>query len=629
MANNFVQEDLSTITVQPPITSTVPTLQLPTRPLLPFPSVPVVIGNSPLKVVPSTTTTVDNTSGQNGIPLPLLTVQAVQTPVKQQSYTNCNVTISFTRNVADTNYNHVNIWFVGYHGSTTPQLMSAGTTSPLNFLCDATQETVKVYAQTVNALGESAPVTFAATCSVTLSGIVAAPPAPTISQSLVGTPTGFQFGFNQVVLPAGDQEVIKNYNIYRSATANTFASASLLGTVVPNAELTGAITYTDTINSATGAAYYYWVTAVNTAGFESTATAAQTGVVAGSIGSLPPSISTPFTLTTTSTSVTITTSPSCQFTRADGTKVMIGQTSTACTGLPTGNDVFFFPYWRESDQSLQFVQNTDATIPSITSVKFTAASDQYIETTTVGSIPTAFSVELWMQGSATGALFDYSAPQVVGSTTASVLQGFVTSGGEVEVAVHNGSAWTTCITSGASVLDTCWHHVVFTYAAGVGNIYVDGFNTSDGVTLWTNASMGTIATTSGSWHFGVVAGLAGATVTSTLYNSFNLSHISLYTSALSGIQAAAHQSAFVDSGETIYLSELTYDSAANLWKLSETSGHQCGGFHRLQHRHLQSLSNTESERSGYYRSWYANDCVALLCIRRVAATESSQPHAAF
>src|ERR1700689_658952 len=143
MSNDVQQHELSIVTVIPPAITTVPTLQLPTRPTLPQPKSPIVIGNSPIRAAASTTTTVANTAGTDGIPFPLLTVQAIQTPVKQQSFTNCNVTVSWTRNNSDTNFDHVNVWFVGYHGSSNPALMSAGTTSPLNFICDATKETVK------------------------------------------------------------------------------------------------------------------------------------------------------------------------------------------------------------------------------------------------------------------------------------------------------------------------------------------------------------------------------------------------------------------------------------------------------------------------------------------------------
>ena len=289
-------------------------------------------------------------------------------------------------------------------------------------------------------------------------------------------------------------------------------------------------------------------------------------------GSIPPSLSTPFKITVANTSVTINTSPSCFFTRADGTRVLIGQTSMACTGLPTGNQTFFFPYWDEPSQSLQWVKGSDITIPSITGVLFAAASSQYIETTTGASIPTAFTLEMWIKGTAAGALADFSAPQVGGSTTASIMQLQATSAGEIEFSVHDSGSWASVTTSGASVLDGCWHHIMVTFGAASGSIYVDGANTSDDVTFWTNGSMGTPLTTTGYWHFGFIGGLAGAPITSNLYNSFTLSHIALYDAALTSIQAAAHMQAFANLGESYWIAETAYDSAVNEWLLTETSG---------------------------------------------------------
>lgn len=396
-------------------------------------------------------------------------------------------------------------------------------------------------------------------------------PAPTINQSLVGTPTGYQFSFNQSVLAPFSTQIIQCYNVYRGQL-NSFASASLIQVIPANPHLLGGIVVTDSINVAGGFQYFYWVLAVDSNGNTSAPVAAQTGVVSGSVGSLPPSLSTPFKLTTTTTSVTITTSPSCFFTRADGTITKIGQTSQACTGLPTGNTVLFFPYWRESDQTLQFVKNTDAVIPNITGITMASASSQYIKTTTGASIPAAFSVELWVKASAAGGLFDFSAPQVAGTTTASICQAQVTAGGEVEFSLYNGSTWANVTTSGAQVLDGTWHHVVCAYASGTGTVFVDGVNTSNGTTIWTNAAMGTPASTTGYWHFGFVGGIAGAPLTANTYNSFSMARIALYNSALTALQAAAHLQAFCNLGETFYDQEVAYDSATNFWELDEPSG---------------------------------------------------------
>lgn len=568
-------------------TQTVPITFRPIKVTLPFPTPPVsneiVRAETPV-VVPNPLPPGANPSGKNGIPLQLLTISAVQTPLKEQNSTASFVTVEYTFISTDKALDHINLWVAGYHGNPVPQLIASGVvsvksglTQGLSFTADATGETVTIYGQTVSSTGLAAPVLFAKSCKVALNGQVSAPPAPTISQSLVGTPTGFQFGYSQVSLPPNDAEVIQVYKIYR-ATVNSFGSASQIATQNPTPSLSGSITFTDTINTANGSSYFYWVSAVNTAGFESTATAAQSGAVLGSIGSIPPSISTPFTISTTTSTITITTSPSCFFTRSDGTHTMIGATTTTITGMTAGNTVFVFPYWRESDQTLQFVLNTDATIPTIVGEKNTAASSQYIETTTAGSIPSVFSVEMWVMGSTAGALFDYSAPQLAGVATASICQAQITSGGEVQFSIFNGSTWASVTTAGASMLDSTWHHIVCTYSAAVGWIFVDGQNTSDGVTFWTNASMGVPAATSAWWHFGFSAGKAGAPITVNLFNSFTISLIALYTTALTVAQETAHLQAYCNLGMTAYLSELTFDSAVNLWKLNETSGTNAADF---------------------------------------------------
>jgi hypothetical protein len=325
----------------------------PTHRVMPIRVVPTVGGGSansaplnPANVVVGAAT---------GVPKPLLALAAVQTPVKQQSYTNCNLTVSFTQDSTDKNFNHVNIWLQGYRGNPNPVLVAAGASSPINFICDASQETVTVIGQTVSSAGVSADVSTGITTTVKLSGIVAAPPAPTLSSNAVGTATGFQFAFNQVVLPAGDAEVIAAYNVYR-ATSNSFGASSLIQTISPNPGLTGAITFTDTIVAAVGFSYYYWVTAVNTAGFESTATAAQSSAAIGSIGSTPYSSTNGFTYTATTTSITWTWS-GIVINRADNTNTNVPNGSQLITGLTPNTTYYFYPFWDEATQTLLWNSN--------------------------------------------------------------------------------------------------------------------------------------------------------------------------------------------------------------------------------------------------------------------------------
>jgi hypothetical protein len=296
--------------------------------------------------------------------------------------------------------------------------------------------------------------------TIKLSGVVSAPPAPTIEQYLVGTPTGYQFSFYQVTLAAGVEEVIDSYKIYRN-TSSTFSSATVVHTFKHDATNGGQpVVFTDTINDATGAFYWYWVTSVDTAGLESSpAEANQSGLgVIGSIGSTPVSLSTPFVAATTTSSITWKTRPSTFFTRADGTQTTIGQTSTACTSLGANDEYFFFPYWRESDQSLQFVKSTDVAIPNIVGVKCAPASSQWIQTTSSLNLNTigAFSIEAWINSgasSSTNAIASFSAPQGTGSLTNAVVQLVQKSGGEIEFGIYNGTTWYTVTTTGSDLPD--------------------------------------------------------------------------------------------------------------------------------------------------------------------------------
>ena len=236
----------------------------PIRSTLPLPVAPIA---APIKKTLLSSTAAQDPSGTGGIPKKLLSINAVESPVAQQSYTNSEVSVSFSRDPSDISFAGVQIWFTGYHGSTTPALMASGTTSPISFICDTTNETVTVQALPIGSTGLSAPLSFAISTTVKLDGIVSAPPQPTIVQEQLATPTGYQFSFDQIVLSAGDEDVIASYNVYRN-TVNNASTSSVIRTIKHDPTNNGnPIVVQDIVNR--GTLMWYWITAVNTKGLES------------------------------------------------------------------------------------------------------------------------------------------------------------------------------------------------------------------------------------------------------------------------------------------------------------------------------------------------------------------------
>jgi hypothetical protein len=212
-------------------------------------------------------------TGAAGVPLQVTSVSAVESPSKQQDRTYSEVSVSFTT-ASDPNFAGVKVWFTDYQGSATPTLIAEGSTSPITFLVETTGETITVHAQAVSPTGLVSSLTLSPTTTVVLDGVVSEPPAPTVSQTLLATAAGYQFQFNYEAGLLAD--VIQSYNIYRF-TSNTPASATIVKNVPQPATNTGKYTYQEVVPVGTN--YYYWVTAVNTSGLESSKTDAQSGLV--------------------------------------------------------------------------------------------------------------------------------------------------------------------------------------------------------------------------------------------------------------------------------------------------------------------------------------------------------------
>jgi len=179
------------------------------------------------------------------------------------------------------------------------------------------------------------------------------PQAPQIAIPATGTATGFQFSFNQVVVPVGQSNVISAYRVYRN-TQNLFISANLVHTFINNPSQKGPITFTDTITQSTGAQYFYWVTSVDSYGQESLPNSAQSAAAIGSIGSTPFSISGIMTYTSTTSSITWSWTW-LVINLADGTTTSVPNNSQAITGLSANTTYFFYPYWDEPTQTLEWI----------------------------------------------------------------------------------------------------------------------------------------------------------------------------------------------------------------------------------------------------------------------------------
>jgi hypothetical protein len=150
--------------------------------------------------------------------------------------------------------------------------MATGNVSPLSFLVETTGETVLVTANSVSPSGFQPLFSAAPTTTVTINGVLSAPSPPSIANSLVTTPTGYQFQFNYISGLSAD--VIMSYNIYKNSSnsypgpsAGFVKSVNQPSNLTADPSATGVYTYQETV--PLGTVDYYWVTSVNQIGLES------------------------------------------------------------------------------------------------------------------------------------------------------------------------------------------------------------------------------------------------------------------------------------------------------------------------------------------------------------------------
>jgi hypothetical protein len=209
-----------------------------------------------------------NTSTAPTAPAACTDVEAVESPYKTADGSVLDlVSVSFVN--TDPNFATADIYFTGYNGSATPQFVSSGTESPISFLTNITKETVTVTVVALDSTGDSLPFANAPTTTVTLNGVPSAPPPPSIvANSFILTPIGASFSFD--VEGGLLEDIISSYNVYRNTT-NTFAGATQIQSIAQPSTNTGTIQVQDVFpQTSTTVDYYYWVTAVNTSGMEST-----------------------------------------------------------------------------------------------------------------------------------------------------------------------------------------------------------------------------------------------------------------------------------------------------------------------------------------------------------------------
>jgi hypothetical protein len=107
-------------------------------------------------------------------------------------------------------------------------------------------------------------------------------PAPTISSPLATIPTGYQFSFLQVRLTLGSTSAISTYKIYRGPSNDTSSAAVIRS--IPHHPANVGVPVVVQDSQPNGVTQFYFVSAVNTNGVESTLTPAQSGAVSNNAG---------------------------------------------------------------------------------------------------------------------------------------------------------------------------------------------------------------------------------------------------------------------------------------------------------------------------------------------------------
>lgn len=193
--------------------------------------------------------------------------------VSSQPYTTKNNNLALLTSFSfvppiDINWETCQIYISNYLGNNNYVYLTEGSISPLSLLLEMTGEIVTFQFVSQNNNGET-NIGSGPTVTHVLNSVSTNPPAPSVNTQQTANATGFQFSFN--VESGLLDDVIQAYKIYRNTT-NTFSGAQIIK-IIPSTNTTGIIyNFQDILSSISN--YYYWVSAVNTSGLESSPTPA-------------------------------------------------------------------------------------------------------------------------------------------------------------------------------------------------------------------------------------------------------------------------------------------------------------------------------------------------------------------
>jgi hypothetical protein len=194
-------------------------------------------------------------------------VSGSSAPVTIDGQIYCQVTVNYTAPNPIGSFAGVFLAVAGYNGSSQLVKVSednftgaGGGSHSFVTILNRTNETITCYAVPKNnAEGTIVTWTAAPSFTVTLSGSVAAPAAPT------GLAVTAQPLANTLAWTNNTEANVKGYTVYRN-TSNTFGSATKIGTVPWISG--GSPSYPDKAVTV-GTTYFYWVTATNNSTLES------------------------------------------------------------------------------------------------------------------------------------------------------------------------------------------------------------------------------------------------------------------------------------------------------------------------------------------------------------------------